>query len=81
MSQRAHERLRDKYRNTQDSPHNTVHWYYHENCLSAQRKSKQVLPTSERKKIFAFWCKHEGYNPTSSKKRTWQQNRRAKKKR
>ena len=62
-SQKAHVRLNKLYANLGNTAKNRALGNYHAECIERQNRSRRVLSKQERRKLFAWWCKDEGYNP------------------
>ena len=61
-SQRAHKRLNKLYMSRGNTDKNRALGNYHAHCIELQNMDGKVLPKQQRKKLFQYWCREEGYN-------------------
>ena len=62
-SQKAHVRLMKLHHSRANTEKNRALGNYHAHCIDRQNESKRILSKQERRKMFKWWCNHEGYNP------------------
>ena len=60
-SQNAHLRLNATYLRKDNTAKNRAFGNYHIDCYERQKRAKRLLSRAERRKLFLWWCKYEGY--------------------